>query len=200
MLKNIIKASTFTFILSGCGLFSPVVTPQTHTYQLEVVKHNELQTGCPANTSNAILQITNVRADAPYDTLNMFYSEGQYKLAPYATHQWISLPSAMLTQAIQEKILLSCKYSSVVSVDFMTSAKYRLTNQVVNFKQTINKQATTFNLTVISHLVDNKTNQVIKSNTFDVEVPVAPSPSGYIDGANQASAKFLDELLAWLKQ
>ncbi|HLX53647.1 MAG TPA: ABC-type transport auxiliary lipoprotein family protein [Aquella sp.] len=199
MLKNIIKASLVVLFLSSCGMFLPVKTPEIHTYQLEAVKHKELQTQCPANDSNAILQVTYVRADAPYDTINMYYSDSPYKLDSYAVHQWVSLPSAMLTQAIQQKILLSCKYASVINIDFMTSAKYRLTNQVVNFKQIISKDSATFNMTVISHLVDNRTNQVIKSNTFDIELPVAPSPQGYIDGANQATSKFLDQLLVWLK-
>lgn len=200
MLKNIIKASGVVLFLSGCGVFLPVKTPEIHTYQLEVVKHNELQTQCPANDSTAILQVTYVRADAPYDTIHMYYSDSQYELDSYAVNQWVSLPPAMLTQAIQQKLLLSCKYASVISVDFMTTAKYRLTNEVINFKQVMNKNSATFNMTVISHLVDNKTNQVIKSKTFDIEVPVAPSISGYIDGANQATGKFLDQLLVWLKQ
>lgn len=200
LLKNIIKASGAALIISGCSVFMPVTTPQIHTYQLEVINHDSMLTQCPNNNSNIILQITLVRADAPYDTLNMYYSKSPYELASYATHQWVSLPSAMLTQSIQQKMLLSCKYASVVSADFMTTAKYRLTNQVVNLKQTINKESATFILTVISQLVDNKTNQVLKSNTFDIDLPVAPTPNGYIDGANQATAKFLDQLLIWLKQ
>ncbi|MCC2625712.1 MAG: hypothetical protein K0R14_1585 [Burkholderiales bacterium] len=199
MLRNIIKTSSLIFIVSGCGMFGPVTPPQIHTYQLEAVEHNELSAQCPANVSKEILQITNVKADAPYDSTNMYYSQGTYQVDSYALNQWVSLPAAMLTQAIQEKIMLSCKYASVVNAEFMTIAKYRLTNQVVNFKQIINKDKATFNMTVITHLVDNKTNQVIKGNTFDVSVPVAPSPKGYIDGANQAVAKFLGELLAWLK-
>jgi ABC-type uncharacterized transport system auxiliary subunit len=199
MLKNIIKTSGLIFIVSGCGMFGPVTQPQIHTYQLEAVGHNELNVQCPANASKEILQITNVKADAPYDTTNMYYSQGVSQLDSYALNQWVSLPGAMLTQAIQEKVLSSCKYASVVNAEFMTIAKYRLTNQVVNFKQVINKDRATFNMTVISHLVDNKSNQVIKGNTFDVSIPVAPSPTGYIDGANQATVKFLGELLAWLK-
>ncbi len=199
MLKNIIKTSALVFIVSGCGMFGPVTPPQIHTYQLEAVGHNELNAQCPVNASKDILQITNVKADAPYDTTNMYYSQSTYQLDSYALNQWVSLPSAMLTQAIQEKVLSSCKYASVVNAEFMTIAKYRLTNQVVNFKQVMNKDKSTFNMTVISHLVDNKTNQVIKGNTFDVSIPVSASPTGYIDGANQATGKFLEELLAWLK-
>lgn len=201
LLKNIIKISYIALIISGCSVFLPVTTPQIHTYKLEVINHSSLINQCPAaNNSNTILQITYVRADAPYDTLNMYYSEAPYELASYVVNQWVSLPSAMLTQAIQQKMLLSCKYSSVVSADFMTTAKYRLTNQVVNFKQAINKESATFTMTVISQLVDNKTNQVLKSNTFDINIPVAPTPQGYVEGANKATSEFLNQLLAWLKQ
>lgn len=199
MFKSIINLSAIIFVLSGCSVFLPVTTPQLHTYQLEVISYNAA-TPCPPSNLSDTLQITYVRADAPYDTLNMFYSESQYELGSYATHQWVSLPSAMLTQAIQQKILLSCRYASVVSADFMTTAKYRLTNQVTNLKQTINKESAAFSLTVISQLVDNKTNQVLKSNTADINLPISSTPQGYIEGANRATNKFLEQLLIWLQQ
>lgn len=200
MLKNIVKASCVGIIVAGCSVFLPVTTPQIHTYQLGAVNTADEQAQCANNSSNVVLQITHVRADAPYDTLNMFYSDEQYELDSYATHQWVSLPSAMLTQSIQQKMLQSCSYANVVSADFMTIAKYRLTNQLVNFKQTINGKDATFTMTVISQLVENKTNQVLKGKTFNIEVSATPDPKGYISGANLATAEFLSQLLVWLKK
>lgn len=201
MIKNVVKAGAFALIISGCSVFLPVTTPQIHTYQLDVINHDKLQVQCPDNVAvPAMLQISYARANPPFDTINMFYSTSQYELDSYATHQWVSLPASMLTQAIQEKVLLSCQYSGVVNADFMTTAKYRLNTQIVNLKQTINQESSVFTLSIIEHLVDNRTNQVLKSNTFDIDVPVAASPKGYIQGANIATAKFLDQLMVWLKQ
>ncbi len=138
MLNNIIKASCVAILLTGCSVFMPVSTPDIHTYQLGAMSHNNLQTQCNNNTSNTVLQITHVRADAPYDTINMFYSTESYELDSYVTHQWVSLPGGMLTQLIQQKLIQSCNYANVVNADFMTVAKYRLTTQIINLKQTIN--------------------------------------------------------------
>jgi ABC-type uncharacterized transport system auxiliary subunit len=199
MLNNVIKASFVAILVTGCSVFMPVSTPDIHSYQLGAMSHDNLQAQCTNNTSNTVLQITHVRADAPYDTINMFYSTEQYELDSYVTHQWVSLPSGMLTQLIQQKLIQSCTYANVVNADFMTVAKYRLTTQIINLKQTINGTNSTFTLTAVSQLVDNKTNQVLKGKTFDIIVPTTPDPQGYIKGANLAANQFLEQLLVWLK-
>lgn len=201
MLKNIFRAMPIAIIVAGCSLFMPVNSPQIHTYELSVIKHSPSTLGgCEnINTSGEVLQVPHVKADAPYDNLNMYYSNYNYELDSYATHQWVALPSDMLTQAMQQRLLQSCVFANVVNAGFMTMAKYRLTTQLVNFKQTINGSDTLFDMTVILQLVDNKTNQVVKGRTFNITIPTTPDPKGYIDGANKATDEFLVQLLAWVK-
>ena len=123
----------------------------------------------------------------------------KYELDSYSRNQWVAPPSGMLTKAIQEKLLQSCSYNNVVSADFMTSAKYRLNSQLIELKQKFEDNNATMNLAILVQLVDNSSNQVVKSKTFIVNEKVTPNQAGYVVGANQAVEDFLSELVLWLK-
>lgn len=186
--------------LSSCGLFNPVVVPDIHAYQLSVANNNDENTNslkCSDNNGD-VLQVTHVKADAPFDTTTMYYANSQYELKAYGVHQWAALPNQMLTQAIQQKILNSCLYKSVVSDDFITVAHYRLTTQLVEQKQVISGNSSKMVLVIISQLVDNTTNKVVKGKKFDIEVPTTADANGYIAGANQATVEYLNQLLVWI--
>jgi ABC-type uncharacterized transport system auxiliary subunit len=202
MLKKIVKTSPIIAMLAGCSVFQPVSVPDIHTYELAAASSYNAQAPVECSDSNLstkALQVSPVHPDVPYDSSKMFYSLSPYELDSYASNQWVSLPSSMLTQAIQQRIIQACYYASVVSSDFMTVTKYRLTTQLVNFKQVINGNDTKFMMTVIAQLIDNKTNQVLKAKTFNIEEKVTADPKGYVSGANAATNKFLDQLIVWLK-
>jgi ABC-type uncharacterized transport system auxiliary subunit len=80
----------------------------------------------------------------------------------------------------------------------MITAKYRLTNQVMDFKQVINSDTSTMNLNVVSQLIDNSSNIVIKNKTFVETVNVESSPAGYVKGANEVTNAFTNDLVTWL--
>lgn len=196
MQKFIIPAVLLSLYLSGCGMFSPVVTPEVKQYQM--VLATTTIPSCKANPNAPILQVTNVKVFAPYDTRNMYYSESQYKLNSYAQSEWVTNPSFMVTQAMQQKLLETCSYSNVVSSEFMTTAKYRLVSQLMDFKQIINGDSASMNLNILVQLVDNSTNLVVKSKTFAETTPTTASPAGYVSGANDVMAAFLNDLATWL--
>ena len=180
-------------------MFMPVSIPEVKNYQISLV-HDSSPT-CVNNSeqTESAIQIMRMRDDAPYDTTRMFYSSSQYQLNSYARHEWAALPSQMLTKVIQEKLIGACQYSSVVNADFMTAAKYRLNSQLVELKQNITGDRAEIKLAVLIQLVDNGSNQVIKSKTFVERVKTQPNPEGYVDGTNIATKMFLDELVLWLK-
>lgn len=198
MFKKIIVGVFMGFFVGACGILNPVPTPQVHAYQLAVINNSDDNTTPACTGEGDVLQITHVKADAPFDTTTMYYSDSQYELKAYGVHQWAALPGQMLTQAIQQKILKSCRYKSVVSDDFITVAHYRLTNQLVEQKQLIGGSDSKVVLVIISQLVDNTSNKVIKGKTFDIEVPATADVSGYVSGVNQATAEYLNQLLAWI--
>lgn len=194
-IKPIVMLSVIA-LLAGCGVLSPVEAPQIHQYQIITAVSDPAS--CQGAGKSSVLQISPVQVFAPYDSKNMYYSESQYEINSYALSQWSANPGFMLTQAIQQKLQQSCAYSNVVSADVMSTAKYRLVSQLIDFKQVINGSSATMNLTVLAQLIDNSNNLVVKSKTFTETAPVTANPDGYIKGANDATAAFLNDLTTWL--
>ena len=198
--KYLFLVSSFAslpLLLNACGILSPAVTPTVKQYQITAAAAASDAPACKA-VNSAILQVSQVQVFAPYDTKNMYYSESQYQLNNYSLNQWATQPSSMFTQAVLQKLLQSCIYSNVVSSDFVATAKYRLVMQLMDFKQIINGNDASMNLTLLAELIDNTTNQVIKSKTFSETSPTTPNAQGYIAGANAATAQLLSDLTAWL--
>ncbi len=200
-LKNICKTSFVVIFLCGvgasCSVFAPVEAPEVIQYQLQASTTSNANS-CKAAKDDNILQVVEVKADAPFNTRKMYYSKAEYQLNSYGYNEWIANPSVMLTQAIQERLLASCIYGNVVNAEFMTIAKYRLTSQLLDFKQVINGQTSTMQLAVLVQLVDNSNNKVTKSKTFNATAEVDATPAGYIKGANAVTETFLTDLTAWL--
>lgn len=181
----------------ACSVFTPVEVPEVVRYQLTAITPADI-TDCKTNSNGQILQVTEVKADAPFNNNKMYYSQAPSQLNSYALNEWIAHPDVMLTQAIQEKLLTSCIYSNVVNAEFMTTAKYRLNSQLLDFKQVINGQSATMQLSMLVQLVDNSHNQVIRSKNFTAQVDVDPTPAGYVKGANTVTQTFLTDLTTWL--
>lgn len=182
----------------GCSVFMPVTIPEIQNYQISIL-HGATNMECPSLEGKPDIQITRMKADAPYDSENMYYSLERYQLSHYSRNQWVAAPMIMMTKALQEKLLQSCQYSNVVSADFMTTSKYRLNSQLIELQQNIRNDKSTIVLAVLVQLVDNKSNKVVKSKTFVENVEVIPNQHGYTVGVNKAVDKFLDDLLIWLK-
>jgi ABC-type uncharacterized transport system auxiliary subunit len=192
----------FTIIISfnivSCGkLLSPVPNVPIKEYQLSVNTANDNQ--CAANANAPILQVSSVGVFAPYNNRNMYYSESQYQLNKYTLNQWSTDMGTMLTQLIQQKLLNSCIYSNVVSNSVFASAKYRLVVQLIDLKQLIAGNSSQMHLDVLVQLIDNNSNVVISSKEFVITTDTTPNSQGYIAGANDVIASFLDQLTKYLQ-
>lgn len=202
MLKKIILPMMLCASLNSCSVFTPVQLPEVHTYQISGIDDPSVNS-CSNSLKPSILQVSLMKTDAPYDSNQMFYSRGAFELNAYSYHKWISSPNIMLSQAMQERLLAACIYTNVVNSEFMTIAQYRLATQLLELKQVMESstlsKTSTVHFVVIAQLIDNHTNQVIKSKTFVEDASVASDPSGYVAGTNQVTKAFLDDLVAWLK-
>lgn len=211
MRKKIVAATILTALFcSGCSIFQSVTPTQLRHYQLNPIENDNFAV-CEATDSKAVLQVSSVKADNPYDTNKMFYSKSQYQLTSYNYTQWVGDLGTMLTQEIQERLLQSCLYSNVVNADFMTNAQYRLNTQLLELKQIMpdnlnsltwsqqNKNIARIHLVVVAQLVDNSSNKVVKSKSFVEDLNVTPDAHGYVMGSNAVVKMFLDDLATWLK-
>ena len=142
------------------------------------------------------LQITRMRAEAPYETTKMFYVKNKYQLDSYSYNQWAAFPSQMLSYAIFQKITQSCIYKSVVSGEFMTASDYTLNTKLVELKQTIDSNQVS--LIVSAQLIDNRRDNVVRSKIFVIKIKSEPNPKAYVASVNNASNEFLTQLIQWL--
>jgi cholesterol transport system auxiliary component len=184
--------------LSSCSIFTPVSLDKVYTYQIGTDAISKNGNICSSNNGKS-LQITRMRADSPFDNNRMAYSMAQYQIETYATHKWTTAPAIMLSTAMQQSLAKSCIYTSVVNSDFMSNANYRLDTQLLTLQQNITGNSSTVDLTIQAQLVDNTTNQVVKSKVFTENIVESANPQGFADGANQANNSFLAELTSWLQ-
>lgn len=197
-ITSILTIGSVSLLVAGCGMFDPVATPIIKKYQLDQTDADKI-VSCSPKKGAPIMQISMFKVDEPFDTYTMYYSDNTYQLTSYSQNEWVARPAKMLTQATQEKLLGTCLYANVVSSDFMTSSTYRLAGQVLDFKQVINNSTAIMQLSVIIQLIDNKTNSVLASKIFVEKVNTTPDVVGYINGANQATQSYLNDMATWLQ-
>jgi ABC-type uncharacterized transport system auxiliary subunit len=183
--------------LSSCSIFSPVTNPSVHKFQ--ITYRNTTEPTC-TNKNKTVLQVMPVRANAPYDTVRMYYTKSQYELDSYSYNQWVATPQSMISQAIEQKLLQSCIYTNVINSVFLATADYRLSTQILELKQVIKDNLSTITLITLVQLIDNSTNNVMKSKTFVESIDNTNSPEGFVIGANEVTQKFLVELTEWLEK
>ncbi len=180
----------------SCGIFSPLDQPQIHSYQIS----SGIDTSkISCNKNNLpVLQVLQMQANPPFNTEKMLYTSSKYELGYYSYNKWATLPQKMLTTAIVDKILQSCLYSNVISEDTITTYQYQLSSQLLNLKQTINDSTSHIDLSIMFQLINNNSNQIIKSKTLSASISAPANPKGFVDATNMATQTILNNLVDWL--
>ncbi len=195
MKKIIIILSVLVGIgMSACGTLEPIKTPQLNTYQLTI---NTVDNNCIGNNKN-VLQVNQMHALSPFNSNKMFYSTAENTLASYAMNQWVSQPSEMLSNNIIQYLSGKCIYANVVTSGFVTNSQYRLNTQLIRLSLDTRDGKNTVNLIVIAQLVDNKTNSVIKSKTFNLQHASDENPLSMVSVSNKLGIQLVEDIANWL--
>ena len=181
-------------VLSACGTFEPIKIPQLNTYQLTI---NTMDSNCIGKNKN-VLQVNQMHALSPFNSNKMFYSTAENTLASYATNQWVSQPSEMLSNNIIQYLSGKCIYADVVSSGFVTNSQYRLNTQLIRLSLDTRHGKNVVNLIVMAQLVDNKTNSVIKSKTFNLHSASDESPLSMVSVSNKLGLELVEDIANWL--
>ncbi len=187
-------------LLSGCSsLFGPPAQRTIVSYEIADLSW----TGnviCSKPQSSKILYISPMRANTPYDSLKMYYTDKPYELTSFGYSEWAASPTEMLGQAIIKRTYTSCVFSNVVTSHALADAKYRLITQLINLRQEVssNGQTAVVKLAIFVQLVDLDKNSVIASRGFVQRGSTAVGPKGMVSGVNQLLVKLDDELIEWL--
>ncbi len=142
-------------VISSCSVFSPIATVDIHKFQITLDNNSNIQNSVCTKDSNLnhnnipenklVLQLMPIKANAPYDTVRMYYSKSKYELDNYLYNEWVTPPQNMLTQLVLQELLNSCIYGNVINSSFLVNADYRLSIQILELKHIVMQDLDTKN-------------------------------------------------------
>lgn len=202
MPNKIAKLSIYALMLSllGCGsIFGPIRQREVISYELA---DNSI-TMPPANCKLMkpdILYISPMRANAPYDSTKIYYTEKPFELEHFGYSRWVAIPTDMLSQIMDKKLVTSCVFKNIVHNNVLADADYRLVTQLIALRQDIiSKNSAKNQLIIYAQLLDVDSNKVISSRIFNEQANSDVGPKAMVTTINQLVTKFDNELVTWLK-
>ena len=187
--------AALTSLLAGCHLFAPVNLPPMQSYGLT-------STAVPAATSPRTTKTIIVNlpiADAEFDSDKMIYEMTPYNLRHYADHQWIALPSYMLTPILANALRAQGYFKAVVSAPFAGVSDYFLDTRLISLKQSF-LQPVSQEIVVLQETLENGVNnQAVASRQFSIRIS-APGNNAYagVVAANKAVNLLSRQIAVWV--
>ncbi|TNF66987.1 MAG: hypothetical protein EP298_07665 [Gammaproteobacteria bacterium] len=193
---NILTVTTFSIMLTGCGLFAPVKVPETKTYQVNTSKQLEVT----KNTSpkKGVIRIDKMQSASPYNNTNMYYTMDNNQIKPYAYSRWITSPSNMLSNILLEQIDHADLYQATVSPLFLGQVNYRLSTILLEFNQHMEKNYSYTSMKVLAQLANNQSGTVLKQHLFNIKANSQSTPLGMVTAMNQSTDILVEQMIAWL--
>ncbi|WP_108652440.1 ABC-type transport auxiliary lipoprotein family protein [Dongshaea marina] len=185
---------TVLFALSGCAL-EPVQQPAMTQYQLVLPKSESSTSGVVAPNKQPILLLQRMTASEPFNGKAMYFSQGEYSLGSYASHQWVAPPQNMLTGLLNQYLTQHAGLF-VVPGGYIGFSNYSLMSHL-NSLMLLDKQSQLL-LEVACTLKDNRTGKVIGQKEFKIESSAIVSPEGMVKASSQASLQLASEINQWL--
>lgn len=177
--------------LTGCSMFSPVVTDDSSTYMLTTIPSN-----IPKHPRHAgTLLVMTPDTQPAYNTTHMAYTTKKYQIAYFGRNQWAETPSQMLLPLIVQSLQNTEYYRAVASSPYMGKAEYLLTTQIIKLQQNFVHRPPSVEFFLRAQLTRLTTNQVIATKQFSIVTPIREnSPYGGVLAANDATGKLLASL------
>lgn len=186
------------FVLAqGCLPARPVQVIQT--YQLNPLPDPERSARPVYQPVPATLVVSVPKARPGFDTPRMAYVRRPHELEYFAKNQWTDTPARMLVPPLTQALEESRIWDAVVVMPSIVRGDYRLDIDSLLLRHEFLQSPSQIHLSLRAQLIDMGEACVLGTTDFDVLHP-APSddPYGGVLAANQASAKLLEQLVAWL--
>ena len=161
---RIISIIFIAFLLSACGLTSPVKTPRESTY---AISGPYLSIPSYSKTSLTLLVSTPI-ASSGYQSRGMIYIQMPYRLKSFANNRWVAPPAEMLLPLIAERLRSYGYFKAVVTPPFAGVTNYRLSTRLLVLQQEFLRPTSLVRLVMQATIVNNTTNRVIASRRFQV--------------------------------
>ena len=200
--NTILKTVSLTLLLmiAGCSL-GPTETTAPRSYFLNPEISWKNPHGSSERSGTAVLLITQPKAQAGFDTERMAYLLRPYEVNYYAFNQWADTPARLLHRVIVENLDKSGMWSAVLQSPGAVPAQYRLDLDNLILEQQFFSQPSRVRLSVRAQIIETKKPAILATRSFEV-LEATPTEDAYggVLAANQAAAKLLIEIAAWLNQ
>ena len=179
-------------LLAGCAL--PPAEPAVSTSLVD-----QLPPDLPRATRTGLtLLVLPPQARPAYDTPRMAYSLRPHHLAYYGRNEWAEAPPAMVQPLLVRTLEATGRFQAVLLPPQAGAASHSLQVDVLEWLQDFAAQPPTLRLVLHAQLVD-ATQRVVASREFSSREPMAEaSPAGGVRAANEAMARVLRELAAFV--
>lgn len=183
---------TFAFLgIAGCSIFAPVQVIQPRTYLLNPTPCSQIS----SSPTNLTLLVITPQATRAYNTTQMLYIACPHELASFTKNAWADSPSQMLLPLIIQSLQNSCHFHAVVIPPFYENYDLVLRTQLIQLQQEFLCHPSRVRLVMRAQLVNFATQKVIACRQFCILVQTpCDTPYGGVLAANQAVAKFLNQL------
>lgn len=184
-------------VMQGCLPARP--GPVIQTYQLNPMPDPERTARPVYQPVPATLLVSTPKARAGFDTPRMAYVQRPHELQYFTKNQWADTPARMLVPTLTQALEQSRIWDAVVVMPSIVRGDYRLDIDNLVLQHEFLQSPSQIHLSLRAQLIDVKEPCVLGTTDFDVLQP-APSddPYGGVLAANQAAAKLLEQLVAWL--
>ncbi len=178
-------------VLAGC---SPIKTPVTHQYMLDIPVHKH----ATHKRLNNTLLISKPEAMAGYQTEQMLYVKTPFTLEPFAKNAWVSPPASMLYPVLVQHIQDSHVFRAITSSPYADKSDYRLDTQLLTLNQNFLNKQSTLNFTAKIAITRVSDNRVLASRLIIKRIPCpSNTPLGGVIAGNQASTAFAEDALVF---
>jgi cholesterol transport system auxiliary component len=183
-------------MLAGCTLLAPVrIEGQKHVLsKLPQVP----QPSSHAKARKSVLLVSDPTSDPAFDTTQMAYSVRPYRIAYFASHEWLDTPPRMLAPLLVRTLRDSGAFAAVVVPPYAGRFDHVLQTRIIDLEQDFAAEPATLRLRVRLEAGDS-TGRVIAARDIEVHEPMRErTPEAGAVAANDAVADALSQVVAFL--
>jgi len=189
-------------LLTACSLPGRKAAPPIQTYLLQTVPAEQHQAASPAATPCFDLGLSRPDAGPGFDTPRMAYVDQPHRLNYFAYHQWADTPARMLGAALQRRLETSGLFRAVIMLPTSVplTLDLRLDTELIGLQQVFTAETSHVLLEIRATLMALTQRRLLAGRVFVIQEPaIERNPDAGVAAANQATEKFMQDLLSFLR-
>lgn len=182
-------------VLTSCSIGPSGQKTPMHTYLLSLDSSPATASVVSCGPGTATLLVNVPRAQAGFNSSRMAYLRQPNEVSYYAQSQWADTPARLLAPLLVQAMEQTGCWKTVVLMPTTVQGDYRLDTEILHWQQEFFSQPSRVRLTLRAQLVEQRSQQVVASQRFEV-VEEAPSEDaqGGVIATNRAVRTLLQQV------